>query len=110
MFRAIFDAFNFSSEASEDDVPFATPKEDCDEDGWVVNVQLPEDSGEESFAMVENPEIMEMGDDEESVICSEVVTTVVPELEAIKRREAYNQARAKTAFRNHLESVVRFKF
>ncbi|CAO4360122.1 hypothetical protein L5515_000087 [Caenorhabditis briggsae] len=106
MFRAIFDAFNFSSEASEDDVPFATPKEDCDEDGWVVNVQLPEDSGEESFAMVENPEIMEMGDDEESVICSEVVTTVVPELEAIKRREAYNQARAKTAFRNHLESVM----
>ncbi|CAL2030225.1 unnamed protein product [Caenorhabditis brenneri] len=107
MFRAIIDAFNFTSGAEEptEDVP--NTKEDIDEDGW-VNFGVPSvdsEEDEEEFAIVENPEIMEMGDND-TVIAPMVTRKISPELEAVKRREEYNQARAKTAFRNHLESVM----
>ncbi|EFP08607.1 hypothetical protein CRE_20411 [Caenorhabditis remanei] len=108
MFRAIFDAFNFTSTTTEDseDVPSdtQTQNENIDEDGW-VNFTHPED-GDDTFAIVENPEIMEM---DEMTMDDEIETGTTlgrPELEAIKRREKLNLAKAKTAFRNHLESVM----
>ncbi|CAB03441.1 PAX3-and PAX7-binding protein 1 [Caenorhabditis elegans] len=107
MFRRIFDAFNFmgsDEESTAAPVDQEGQEQLIDEDGW-VNFNHPTESGDsDEFAFIENPEILEMGD--ETTIEVEMRTTPCPEVEAIKRREEYNLAKAKTAFRNHLESVM----